>query len=111
MAEPLQFYMDEHFSGHVTHGLRRRGINVLTAQEANRCGLPDEEQLAFATKDDRVMVTFDSDYLALHNIGISHAGIAWCPQRGYGTAMLIQLPELLCEITDRDQMRNHVEYL
>jgi predicted nuclease of predicted toxin-antitoxin system len=76
VAEPIRYYMDQHYPASVTEGLRRRGVDVLTAQEAERCGLPDPEQLAFATVGDRVMVTFDSDYLALQRSGISHAGVA-----------------------------------
>ena len=66
MVEPIQFYMDQHFPGPASQGLRRHGVDVLTAQEAGRCGLPDTDQLAFATAQDRVMATFDTDYLALH---------------------------------------------
>ena len=111
MAESIRYYMDQHFPGPVTEGLRRRGIDVRTAQEAGRCGLPDPDQLAFATAEERIMVTFDSDYLALHRSGIAHAGIAWCPLEKYGIGMLTQLLELLHAVTDRDGMRDHVEYL
>jgi hypothetical protein len=103
--------MDQHYPGPVTQGLRRLGIDVLTAQEAGRCGLSDLDQLAFATAEQRVMATFDSDYLALHQSGIAHAGIAWCPQQKYGIGMLTQLLELLHGVADRDGMRKRVEYL
>jgi hypothetical protein len=111
VAEPIRFYMDQHVPGAVTQGLRQRGIDVRTAQEAGRCGLPDFDQLAFATAEERVLVTFDSDYLALHQSGVPHAGITWCPQQKYGIGMLVQLLELLHGIAHRGQIRNHVEYL
>jgi len=111
MAEPIRYYMDQHYPGPVTEGLRRRGIDVLTAQEAKRCGLPDADQLRFATTEQRVMVSFDPDYLALHQSGATHAGIVWCPQQKYGIGMLVQLLELLHGTVDRDSMRSHVEYL
>jgi hypothetical protein len=111
VAEPIRFYMDEHFPGPVTQALRQRGIDVQTAQDAGRCGQADADQLAFALTEERVMVTFDPDYLALYQSGASHAGVAWCPQLKYGIGMLVQLLELLHSIADRDQMRNHVEYL
>jgi hypothetical protein len=103
--------MDQHFPGAVTLGLRQRGIDVLTAQEAGRCGLPDSDQLDYATTEERVLVSFDSDFLALHRTGVRHAGIAWCPQQKYGIGMLVQLLELLHRIAERGQMHNHVEYL
>jgi hypothetical protein len=111
VAEPIRFYMDQHYYSSVTMALRRLGIDVLTAQEAGRCSLHDAHQLAFATIEQRVMVTFDSDYLALHQSGVTHAGIAWCPQQKYSIGMLIQLLELLHGVSDCDQMRNRVEYL
>jgi hypothetical protein len=57
------------------------------------------------------MVTFDPDYLALHNSGIPHAGIAWCTATKYRIGHLIQLLVLLHAVADRDGMRNRVEYL
>lgn len=92
-------------------GLRARGVDVLTAQDAGRCGLPDPDQLAFATAEERVVMTFDADYLALHNSGAQHAGIAWCTLRKYSVGELIQLLMLMHGVFDRDAMRNHLEYL
>src|SRR5438105_14940228 len=103
--------MDQHYPGPVTQALRRLGIDVLTAQEAGRCGLPDPDQLAFATAAERVLVTFDPDYLALHNAGTPHAGIAWCPATKHRVGSLLQLLTLLHGVSDRDAMRNRVEYL
>jgi hypothetical protein len=83
----------------------------LTAQEAGRCGLADTDQLAFATREERVMVTVDPDFLALHQSGIAHAGIAWCQAQKYGIGQLIQALLLIHGVLDRDSMSNHVEYL
>ncbi len=111
MADPIRYYLDQHVQGAVVSGLRQHGIDVLTAQEAGRCGLPDLDQLAFAAAQERVMVTYDPDYLALHGAGTPHAGIAWCAATKYGIGQLIQLLVLLHAIADRDAMRNRVEYL
>lgn len=103
--------MDQQFPGPASQGLRRHGVDVLTAQEAGRCGLPDAGQLAFATAAERVLVTFDTDYLALHQAGVQHAGIAWCPEQKHTIGQLIQALLLVHGVLDRDAMRNHVEYL
>ena len=95
----------------VAGALQARGIDVLTAQDAGRCGLPDPDQLAFATADQRVVMTFDSDYVALHNTGVAHAGIVWCPLRKYSVGQLLQSLLVLHGVLDRDYMRNHLEYL
>lgn len=111
MAEPIRYFLDQCVWGAVVSGLRQHSIDVLTAQEAGRCGLPDPDQLAFATAEERVLVTFDPDYLALHNSGTPHAGIAWCPSMKYRIGHLLQMLVLLHGVSDRDEMRNRVEYL
>ena len=59
MAEPVRFYLDEHIASLVTRGLRQRGIDVLTIDEAGRGGMADPDQFQFAAVEKRVMVTFD----------------------------------------------------
>jgi Domain of unknown function (DUF5615) len=111
VAEPIRFFMDQHFPVPASRGLRRHGIDVLTAQEAGRCGASDVEQLFFATSEGRVLVTFDSDFLMLHQSGVSHAGIAWCPEQKHSIGGLIQAILFLHGVLDRDSMRCHVEHL
>ena len=111
MGEPIRFYFDQHVPGAVTVGLRQRGIEVLTAQEADRCGLPDSDQLGFATAEERVVVTFDTDYLELHRSGAEHAGIVWSPATKHAIGPFIQMLLLVHGLLDRDSMRSHVEYL
>ena len=112
MAEPRRFYLDQHIHGAIASGLRQHGIDVLTAQEAGRCGLADADQLAFAMSQERVMVTHDTDYLALAASGVAHAGIAWGDATKYRmVGPLLQMLVLLHGVADRDNMRNRVEYL
>ena len=62
MPEQIRFYMDEHVPAAVTQGLRRRGVDVLTVQGAGSCSAADEEQLAFALTQGRVIFTQDADF-------------------------------------------------
>jgi hypothetical protein len=103
--------MDQHFPAAVSQGLRRHGVDVMTTQEAGRCASADTDQLGFATTEARVMVTFDPDFLALHQAGVAHAGIAWCPEQKYSIGQLIQALLLVHGVLDQDSMRNHVEHL
>jgi hypothetical protein len=111
VADPVRFFLDQNIHGAVAGSLRMHSIDVLTAQEAGRCGLPDPDQLAFATAEERVMVTHDVDYLTLAAGGVTHAGIDWCKHTKYSVGVLIQVLLLLHGVMDRDSMRNHVEYL
>lgn len=111
MAEIIRFYADQHYPAPVTAALLRRGIDMITAQGANLCGASDLDQLAFATSQDRVLTTFDSDFLALHQSGTPHSGIVWCPATKYGIGELIKLLVLLHGVVAAGEMHNHVEYL
>ena len=108
--EQIKFYLDEHIHSAIAQGLRRRGVDVMTVQEAGRTGLSDREQLNFALAEQRVLVTRDSDFLILANGGVSHAGIAYAnPRRPIGE--LINTLMLLYDVLTPAHMRNHVEYL
>ena len=72
MAGEVKFYMDEHVPPAATHGLRLRGIDVLTTKEAGMLGASDEAQLHLAAGQGRVLFSQDEDFLALHQQGVSH---------------------------------------
>jgi len=111
VAEPIRYFFDQHIPSAVRQGLRQRGVDVLTAQDAGRCGLPDSDQLQFATGEERVMVSFDTDFLVLTASGVQHAGIGWCPATKYSIGQLLHMLVLLHGVLDRDDMKNRVEYL
>lgn len=107
--EQIRFYLDEHIPKAIADGLRRRGVDVLTVQEAGRTGLPDSEQLAFAFAQGRVLLTMDSDFLVLARQS-THAGIAYVtPSRSVGA--VIGSVMLLFDVLTSDDMSDHVEFL
>lgn len=59
MDDVLRYYLDEHIDPAISKGLRMRGIDVLTTEEAGRAhqGLTDSDQLAYAAAQERVLVT------------------------------------------------------
>ncbi|MBI3924132.1 MAG: DUF5615 family PIN-like protein [Armatimonadetes bacterium] len=77
MPDPLSYYLDEMMDPDIAKGLRRRGIDVLTTQEARKLGKPDPDQLALAHGEGRVLFTMDADFLRLHAAGRDHSGIAF----------------------------------
>jgi hypothetical protein len=56
--------MDVHVPTAITHGLRRREVDVLTAQKDNAQRLPDDALLERATAAGRVLFTRDEDHSA-----------------------------------------------
>jgi predicted nuclease of predicted toxin-antitoxin system len=73
------FYANEQFPRRVVEFLRELGHDVLTVQEADNRGLPDDEVLAFATSRNRAVLTLNrKDFVKLHRASNAHAGIIVC---------------------------------
>jgi predicted nuclease of predicted toxin-antitoxin system len=76
-----RLYADEQYPFPVVTFLRALGHDVLTVQEAGKAGLkiPDDEVLAFATRQGRAVLTLNrDDFKQLHLIQPNHAGILNC---------------------------------
>ncbi|MFO1434781.1 MAG: DUF5615 family PIN-like protein [Candidatus Competibacteraceae bacterium] len=56
--------MDHHVHAAITEGLRRRGVDVITAYEDGSAELDDNQLLARATQLGRALFSQDSDLLA-----------------------------------------------
>lgn len=110
MRKDLQFYMDENVPLAVEKGLRLRGVNVLTTQETGMRQASDKEQLLFAHRHGRVLITQDDDFLRLHAAGMEHAGIVYAHQQT-SIGRIIQGILLIYQVLDTNDMRNHVEFL
>lgn len=110
MADAIRFFFDQHMPNAVAGALRRHGADVLTAHEAGRCGLTDEEQLRFATAEGRAVVTLAADFL---QHGEAFAGGIFCHPDEYGhdVESLIHNLLILYGVMTADELQNHVEYL
>ena len=95
----------------MANGLRRRGIDVTTTPQESLIGKSDEEQLAFAVSQKRVIFTQDTDFLRLHQQSVSHYGIVYCQQRSKSIGEIVQGLVLIWQVLDVDEMMNHLEYL
>lgn len=74
-----RLYADEDFPWGAVQILRNRGHDVLTVQEAGRCGMADPVVLADATADGRAVLTHNHrDYKRLHVTCQPHGGIISC---------------------------------
>lgn len=90
----VRLYSNENFPRRVVEELRRLGHDVLTSFEAGRAnqGIPDEEVLAFATQEQRALLTLNrQDFFRLHrSTGGQHAGIIACTRDDPQPAALAQ---------------------
>lgn len=76
----MHFYLDENLSQQVAIIARRFGVDVTSAQELDRRGLSDEEQLAFAAAEGRCLVSRDyKDFPRITGVfgeqGLPHRGV------------------------------------
>jgi hypothetical protein len=102
--------MDEHVPRAVSEGVRRRGVDVLRAQEAGLLEADDERHLALALGEGRVIFTQDADFLRLHTAGRTHAGIVYAPQQTpIGT--IVRGLMLIHDVLSPDDMIGHVEFI
>jgi hypothetical protein len=71
----------------------------------------DVEQAAFCLTENRVVVTHDTDFLALHAAGVLHVGIAFCHKDTLGLGEIIRRLVLVWENYAPEEMVNRVEFL
>jgi predicted nuclease of predicted toxin-antitoxin system len=106
----VSFYTDEHVSRAVIQGLRHRGIDVLTVPEAGQMGASDEEHLALAQREGRVIFTQDDDFLKLAAAGLPHAGIVYARQN-HSVREILHGLRLVYEVFSAEEMGGQVEFL
>ena len=73
-------------------------------------GASDEEHLALAYREERIVFTQDADFLRLHAAGAEHAGVVYAPQQTATGEMIYGLM-LIAEVLDSEEMKGHLEFL
>ena len=111
----LAFYFDHHVPGAIASGLRRRGIDVLTAWDDGRARLPDEPLLARSTELNRILVTLDKGFHRLAKrwrmSGHDFAGIVFGVQERIDVGEAIEYLEIFANVMTAEEMHNRIEYL
>ena len=96
--------------------LRARGIDVLTARDANRRRLSDPEQLTFATESGRTIYTRNRRHFqALHTeymrTGRSHGGIVVRPSYDLSVGTALRALLALNDAHTPASMQDRLEFL
>lgn len=76
-----KIYTNENFPQQRVEALRELGHDVLTTQDSGKSNqaIPDEEVLAHATEQERILITFNrKHFIKLHRENNVHAGIIVC---------------------------------
>lgn len=107
--------MDVHVRGEVTEGLRRRGVDVLTAQEDGAGQLDDSVLLDRATELGRVLFSQDEDLLVeasnRQREGTDFATLVYGHQLNVSVSICIQDLELFAKAATEQEQRGRVVFL
>lgn len=112
-----RFYLDDDSADRrVIFALRARGIDVQAPWDSNLYGAPDEQHLAHAARERRVLVTSNvKDFLQIHfrvlSEGAHHAGIVFVVQQKYSLSVRIDRLHRLALALDPAEIADRYEFL
>ncbi len=107
----VRFLMDVHVHRVITDGLRRRGVEVLTCQEAALSTFEDIDILAYADQHNWTVFSQDADFLQLCASGqIVHKGVIYSHKQN-SIGRIIQGLMLIHEVLEPIEMVNHLEFV
>ena len=107
--------MDVHAPRAITVELRRRNVDVLTAQDDGTSRLPDPVLLERASALNRVLFSQDDDLLAeaarRQRSGTPFAGVIYGHQLRVSIGACVDDLELIAKLSEPAELHNRVEYL
>jgi hypothetical protein len=110
-------YFDEDSTDwRLINSLRARGIDVISALEVNMLRRDDDEQLDFATAQNRVICSFNiRDFNRIHKeymeAGKEHAGIILVQQQQFSVGEYVRRIQSLMAQKSIEEMHNWIEFL
>lgn len=111
----IALYLDEHVPLAVAHGLRLRGVDVLTVQDDDRRGIADHLLLDRATELGRALFSQDEDLLAeakrRQMAGIPFSGVIYAHQLRVTIGSCVMDLHVMAEIAEPQDLANKVEFL
>jgi len=110
-AAVLRFYLDENVQVAVAVELKKHGIDAVTVRDLGLLGDDDLSHLRRAAEQDRVLCTYDKDFLRLAADGVEHAGIIFGLKEIHTIGRWVNRLKNMHENYVMADMQNHVEYL
>jgi hypothetical protein len=111
----VTLYMDVHVPGPITRQLRRRGVDVLTAQEDGHDTADDEQVLERATALGRPLFTQDVRFRVKaedwQRQAREFAGLVFGPQLGGTIGQYVEDLELIAKASEPAEWRNVIQFL
>jgi predicted nuclease of predicted toxin-antitoxin system len=111
MPSRVRFHLDEHVDSTISRALRGYGVDVTTTVEAGLRTATDQQQMAYAVRERRVLITHDADFLRLTAYHEDHPGIAFCDRSKRSVGDIIRSLLLIYEVLAPEEMVGRVEFL
>ncbi|MCH8828021.1 MAG: DUF5615 family PIN-like protein [Planctomycetes bacterium] len=107
----IRYHLDEGIPNAVVNGLRQRGIDAVSAADADLLAATDEEHIAYAIENQRVLFCCDDDFLRLASAGVVHAGIVYCHQRDRTIGQIVMGLVALWRDKTAEEMKRQIHFL
>ena len=113
----IRFYLDEDsVEKSLITAFRNAGLDVVTVTDVDRQSYSDEEQLIWATEQERVIYSYNRrDFCRLHNEFLaterSHAGIILLQQQRYSIGQQLRGLLQLVSTLSAEEMVNQLVFL
>ncbi|MCX5806203.1 MAG: DUF5615 family PIN-like protein [Proteobacteria bacterium] len=111
----LKIYIDENVDISIAKGLKKQGIEVLTAIDEGLIGKSDIEHFNYARKINAVLFTHDHHFLNIakraNEKGLNHPGVIFSKMNKYGIGECIRRLSVYAEIITPEEMKNQIEFL
>jgi predicted nuclease of predicted toxin-antitoxin system len=111
MPRVIRFHLDENSDPRIAAGLRLHGVGVTSTPDAGLLGATDQEQLAYAVAQGRVIITQDVDFLRIAATGQEHPGIVFYNAQVRSVGQVVRYALLIWEQCEPEEIRNRVEYV
>ena len=99
----------------IIEALKKRGIEAWSARDVGNLGLKDEEQLEYACREKACLFITDDDFLRIAQKwsyqGKEHQGIIYVHPLKLSIGECVNNIELLANVLEIHEMKNHIEYL
>ena len=113
----IRFAADENFNWNVVRGIRQQdpSVDILTVQEAGMQGAPDEDVLAWAESEGRVLLSHDTNTMkaeaeARMRDGRSMCGLIFCDQYMPLSQCIEEIIDI-CTYEDAERWDNRIDFL
>ncbi|MEM7333500.1 MAG: DUF5615 family PIN-like protein [Chloroflexota bacterium] len=107
----LRFYLDENVPVQVAQQLTLKGIDAITVRDLDMLGDSDANHLQKATELNRVLCTYDSDFIHLAMKSEAHAGIVFGQQSVHYIGEWVNWLSLMHSVYTAEDMKNRIEYI